>query len=355
MRARSLAAAVRSSRRASIRQVAEAASVSMSTVSNVLNNPQVVSVGTRRRVERAMATVGYVRNNAARQLRGAPSITVGCVLLDSANPFFAELARGIEDRLTEAGCMLIVCSTDVRVERETRYLQMLEELGVRGILLAPASSHLAAAAAVSRRGTPVVLVDHPRAGMRACAVAVDDVRGGELAAEHLLELGHRRIALLQAEGDVPSVVSRAEGVRRGLAAARLNLATTMVHVPVPPPAGVHEAEAAAAHVLAAAPRPTAVVCFNDIAAVGLMRGLRAAGVAIPGQLSVVGYDDVVFASQLAPALTTIRQPTYQLGRTAADLLLAENSPGHRHREIRFTPDLVVRESTAPPPPSRRIR
>lgn len=147
-------------RRASIRQVAQAAGVSMSTVSNVLNNPHVVLAETRRRVEDAMLAVGYVRNGAARQLRGAPSTVVGCVLLDSANPFFAEVARGMEDRLAEAGCMAIVCSTDVRVERETQYLHMLEELGVRGVLLAPVSSRLDTAVAVAGRGTPVVLVDN---------------------------------------------------------------------------------------------------------------------------------------------------------------------------------------------------
>jgi LacI family transcriptional regulator len=314
----------------------------------VLNNPQVVSVDTRRRVEDAMAAVGYVRNAAARQLRGSPSIMVGCVLLDSANPFFAEMARGMADRLALAGCMPIVCSTDVRVERETRYLHMLEELGVRGVLLTPVSSRLDVAGALGSRGTPVVLVDHPRAGARLCAVAVDDLRGGELAAQHLVRLGHRRIALVRAEANVPSLVSRAEGVRRGLVAAGLDVSAALSQVPVPAPAGVDEAEAAVARLLATVPRPTAVVCFNDMAAVGVMRGLRAASVDVPGQISVLGYDDIVFAGQLAPALTTIRQPTYELGRAAAELLLAEGRPGHRHREVRFTPELVVRQSTAAP-------
>src|SRR5690349_20157815 len=213
----------------------------MSTVSNVLNNPRVVSDDTRRRVQEAMAAVGYVRNGAARQLRGAPSIMVGCVLLDSANPFFAEVARGMEDRLAEAGCMPIVCSTDVRVERETRYLHMLEELGVRGVLLTPVSSRLDAAVALCRRGTPVVLVDHPRAGAKLCAVTVHDLRGGELAVEHLIRLGHRRIALLRAEAGVPSVLARAEGARRGFAAAGLGASAALTEVPVPQPAGVDEA------------------------------------------------------------------------------------------------------------------
>jgi LacI family transcriptional regulator len=348
---------VAASRRASIRQVAAAAGVSMSTVSNVLNNPHVVSDDTRRRVEEAMATVGYVPNSAARQLRGAPSPMAGCLLLDSANPFFAAVARGIEDRLAEVGCMLIVCSTDVRAEREARYLHMLEQLGVRGILLAPVSSELDAALAVGGRGTPVVLVDHPRGDTPACAVAVDNVRGGELAAEHLLGLGHRRIALLTSQAAVRSVVDRADGFRRGLVAAGIDVTAALMPVPLPPPVSVTTAEAAMATVVAASPRPTAVVCFNDMTAVGAMRGLRAAGIDIPGQMSVLGYDDLVFAAQLAPPLTTIRQPTYELGRAAAELLLAEGRPGHRHTEVLFAPELVVRQSTAPPPATdaRRTR
>jgi LacI family transcriptional regulator len=335
-------------RRVSIRQVAESAGVSMSTVSNVFNNPQLVSPETRQRVEDAMVATGYVRNGAARQLRGAPSTMVGCLLLDSANPFFAEVSRGMEDRLAEAGCMAVVCSTDVRAERESRYLQMLEEVGVRGVLLFPVGSRLDAAVALDRRGTPVVLVDHSRAGAQLCAVAVDNAHGGDLVARHLVGLSHRRIAVVRAQSDVPSLVSRLDGLRRGLAAAGLELSTALLDVPVSPQAGVDEAEAAVPRVLAAMPQPTAVVGFNDIVAVGVMRGLRTAGVDIPGQMSVLGYDDLAFASQLSPALTTVRQPTYQLGRAAAELLLAEELPGHRHREVLFTPELVVRGSTAAP-------
>ncbi len=322
------------------------AGVSTSTVSNVLNNPDVVSSATRHRVEEAMVQVGYVRNSAARQLRGAPSVIVGCVLLDSANPFFAEVARGMEDRLAEAGCMPIVCSTDIRLGREARYLRMLEELGVRGVLLSPVGSRLDAAVELARRGTPVVLVDHPRAGLPLCAAAVDNMRGGELAVEHLLARGHRRIAFIRCAAEVRTVDDRGEGIRHALRTAGLDIARTLVEVRTPQPAGLDEADRAVDAVLAAVPRPTAIICFNDMAAVGVMRGLRRHSVVVPDEISIVGYDNVIFASQLSPALTTVRQPTHRLGRAAAELLLAEAEPGHRHREIRFTPELVVRASTA---------
>jgi len=334
-------------RRASIRQVAAAAGVSTSTVSNVLNNPDIVATDTRRRVEDAMSEVGYVRNGAARQLRGAPSTIAGCLLLDTANPFFAEVSRGIEDRLTEAGCLLIVGSTDVRVAQENNYLRMMEELGVRGILVNPASSRLDQLVRLSARGTPVVLVDHPQAGADLCAVAVDDVHGGGVAADHLLALGHRRIAFLSGRAGVRSLRDRREGVRRAMTKAGLDVSSALVDIPVPEPCTVEVADAVVDQVLAVSPRPTAVICFNDVVALGQLRGLRRHGIAVPEQMSVIGYDDVQFAEQLSPALTTIRQPKYQLGRAAADLLLAENLPGHLHQEIRFTPELVVRASTAP--------
>lgn len=336
-------------RRAGIREVAASAGVSTSTVSNVLNNPDVVSQATRRRVEEAMAEVGYVRNRAARQLRGAPSVVVGCVVLDLANPFFAEMARGMEDRLAEADCVPIVCSTDVRPARQARYLRALEELGVRGVLVSPIGSRLDDLVQLARRGTPVVLVDHPRAGTPLCAVAVDGVRGGELAAAHLVSLGHRRIAFVRGTADVRTLHERAEGIGRALAVAGLDVSRALLEVLVPQPARPDQADAVVDLILAAKPRPTAIICFNDMAAVGVLRGLRRRGVTVPDEISIVGYDDVVFADQLLPALTTVHQPTYQLGRVAAELLLSEADSGHQHREMRFTPELVVRASTAPAP------
>ena len=331
-------------RRASIRRVAAAAGVSMSTVSNVLNKPHLVAAETRRRVEGVMDEVGFVRNGAARQLRGAPSPVVGCVLVDLSNAFFAEVSRGIEDRLAEADCMVVLCSTDVRESREAHYLRMLEEQGVRGILVNPASPRLDQLRRLSERGTPVVLIDHPQAGSGLCAATVDNLEGGALAAEHLLTLGHRRIAYLRAEAPVPSQVQRGIGLRRALDGAGVEL----LEVLVPQPGTVGMADAAVDRILDLAPRPTAIVCFNDTAALGVLGGLRRRGVAVPAEMSVIGYDDVHFAAGLSPALTTVRQPRYELGRAAADLLLSEGFPDHRHREVRFQPTLVTRASTAAP-------
>lgn len=331
----------------SMRAVAQMAGVSVSTVANVLSRPSIVAPETRRRVELAIDAVGYVPNGPARQLRGLPSLLVGSVTLDLANPFYAEVNRGIEDGLAPAGCLLLAASTDLRPDKQEQLLHLLEQQAVRGIVIAPAGSDLSSLMRLSGRGIPVVLLDHPRERLDLCAVAVDDVLGGRLAAEHLLALGHRRVAFLGGIVDPGPVSRRREGLREVLSAAGADLLD--VRVRIHPPSLVDAAAAAVGRILAASPPPTAVVCLNDTAALGLLDGLQAAGVRVPADISVVGYDDLPIARRLAPPLTTVSQPNYELGQVAAELLLDEGRAAHTHREIRFQPSLVVRGSTGPPP------
>lgn len=221
---------------------------------------------------------------------------------------------------------------------------------MRGIILAPINSDLTALRDLVGRGTPVALVDHPRGQEEMCAVAVDDVLGGRLVVQHLLALGHRRIAFLSGVVDPVTVERRHAGVRQALADAGLACEQALVEVRVPvhlTPLAQAAAEAVQ-RILAAQPRVTAVICVNDTAALGVLRGLEAAGVRVPADVSVVGYDDLQFAAHLSPALTTVTQPAYRLGYTAADLLLDEARDGHTHREIVFEPLLAVRSSTARP-------
>jgi LacI family transcriptional regulator len=330
-----------------MRHVAEAAGVSTATVSNVLNSPAVVAPETRRRVEEAMAHVGFVRNGAARQLRGVPSAIVGSVVLDLANPFYSEVSRGVEDRAAEVGCVLMLCSTDAQPAKEARHLRVLEEHGVRGILVAPAGSRLDQLTDLVERGTPVVLLDHPQERSGLCAVTVDNVLGGRLAAQHVIELGHRRLAFLHSSLGARQSAQRREGIQQALREVGLDPASALADIDVRPPDIAASADAALDALFAGPLPPTAVLCFNDVAALGVLRGLRRLGFAVPGEVSVVGYDDVQFAAELAPALTTVRQPKYQLGRAAADLLLDESRPGHQHQEIVLRPTLFVRGSTGP--------
>jgi LacI family transcriptional regulator len=340
-----------SARRGRMRDVARAAGVSVSTVANVLSRPSIVAPKTRRRVQEAMTRVGYVRNGPARVLRGVPSAIVGSVLLDLANPFYAQVNRGIEDRLADEGCLVLAGSTDLDAARERRLLGLLEEQAVRGVIIAPIDPDLDGLQELSRRGTPVVLVDHPRGRMDLCSVAVDDVFGGRLAAEHLLALGHRRIAYLGGSVDAVAVERRRAGVRQALAAAGLDPGEVLLDVRMSagPP---EDATDAVEQVLTASPRPTAVLCVNDTAALDVLRGLEAAGIGVPADMSVVGYDDLQFAARLSPPLTTVAQPTHPLGYAAADLLLDEARSDHTHREVLFQPSLVSRSSASAVPGGR---
>src|SRR4051812_43916308 len=197
-----------------MRAVAQAAGVSVTTVGNVLNRPEIVSPATRRRVEEAMTEVGFVRNGLAGQLRGRPSLIVGVVTLDLASPFYAAVNRGIEDRLAEAGCMMLTCSVDLRAEREAWALRLLREHAVRGIIITPVTGELGP---LTGLGTPVVLLDHPVDQADLCAVTTDNALGGRLAAEHLLGLGHRRLAFMEGPVPVRPVLDRLSGVRQALA------------------------------------------------------------------------------------------------------------------------------------------
>lgn len=332
-----------------IADVAKLAGVSVGTVSNVLNNPHLVSAATRERVEVVLRQTGFVRNAAARQLTGAPSASVGCVLLDLSNPYFAEIARGLEDGLAEQGCLAIMCSTDVDAKRERHYLQLLLETRVRAVVLSSVDAAPTGLEPFREKGIPVVLLDNLRQPADLCGVATDCVAGGRLAADHLLDLGHRRIALLRHEVDIPSLRDRLTGVHEALAARGLRPQDVFTEVYLEPP-GHHGDPGPALDSALAGPDPcTAFLCYNDMAALKLLSGLRDRGVSVPGDVSVVGYDDLAFARLLSPALTTIRQSTYELGRAAARLVLAEARPGHVHRQASFTPALVVRESSGPPP------
>lgn len=335
-------------RRVTIREVAYLARVSLGTVSNVLNNPGVVAEPTRRRVLDAIEKTGFVRSTAAHQLRVGKSRTVGVVLLDIANPFFAEMVRGAEGVLRDKGYVLMVCSTDESIERERRYLRVLEEHRVDGLLITPVEHDLSEVAELAARGIPTVLLDRDSGDQELCSATVDDVRGGELAAGHLFELGHATIAFVNGPSSIRQCADRREGAQKALRRARRRSPATLLEMTVNA-LSVDQGEKAVGALLSMTPRPSAVMCANDQIALGVLKRLSVAGVAVPDDIAVVGYDDVSFASMLSPALTSVRQPKYELGAIAAELLLEEAlGSNHEHRSVRFEPELVVRASSGAP-------
>jgi LacI family transcriptional regulator len=326
----------------SIRDVAGHAGVSVGTVSNVLNRPETVSEATRLRVLDAIATLGFVRNESARHLRAGRSRTIGLVVLDIANPFFTDVARGVEDVANAEGLAVILCNSDDRPEKEAAHLEVLAEHAVQGVLITPTPELSPALGALRERGVPVVLVDRRAADENQCSVAVDDVLGGRLAADHLLERGHRRIAFVGGDPELPQVRERLEGVRQVVgddeALTVLSLDTLTV-------AGGRQAGEQIIE-MPASRRPTAAVCANDLLALGLLQEMVRHGVRVPDDLAIVGFDDIDFAAAAAVPLSSVHKPRFELGRRSAQLLLDEaRNPDHRHEQLLFEPQLVVRESS----------
>lgn len=335
-------------RRPSITDVAKRAGVSVGTVSNVLNRPDQVTPATRERVQAAIEEMSFVRNASARQLRAGTIRTVGAIVLDIANPFFTEVARGIEDRLAPDEYTLMLSSSDEDPEREARYLRLYEEHGVQGVLVTPSQGSLDVILAMRDRGVGVVLLDATSEVEDVSSVGVDDVRGGQLAVEHLLALGHERLAFVNGPDTIRQCVDRRAGVVAALVAAGRDPQDVLTEVAVGS-LNADAGEQAMNEILAmdADRRPTATFCVNDLTALGALRALRRAEVPVPDAMAVVGYDDVAIAPMLTVPLTSVHQPTHTLGWTAADLLLREAAAGDgvEHQRVLFQPELVVRAST----------
>jgi LacI family transcriptional regulator len=329
----------------SIKEVAHRAGVSVGTASNVLNRPEVVAPATRQRVLDAIAELGFVRNEAARHLRAGRSNTIGLVVLDVANPFFTDVARGVERLADEHGSTVMLCNSGEDERRESRYLDQLEQLRVLGVLITPVASVNQRLEQLIERGTPVVLVDH-RNGRNRCSVAVDDDLGGRLAITHLLEQGHRRIAFVGGPSSIRQIADRRAGAAAALSESRAAAELTVVETTA---LTFREGSRAGERVLSMAPseRPTAAFCANDQVALGFLQEMTRQGVRVPTDIAIVGYDDIDFAAAAAVPLSSVRQPREQLGRTATELLLeeVERPTEHRHRQVVFEPELVVRESS----------
>jgi LacI family transcriptional regulator len=329
----------------SIKDVAARAAVSVGTVSNALNQPDKVAPATLERVRAAIDELGFVRNETARQLRAGRSRMIGVVVLDVGNPFYTDFARGAERVADEAGLAVMLCSSDEQEEKEGRYLSLLEEQRVQGVLLSPVNAGDERISAMRKRGTPVVLVERTSRTRGQCSVSVNDRRGGQLAVEHLLARGHRRIAFVGGPSSLAQVRERKAGAERAVAeqsgASLLDVPTELPTTTCGREAGTHLADAPTRT------RPTAVFCANDLLALGVLQALTSRGIRVPQDVALVGYDDIAFAASAAVPLTSVRQPREELGRAAAQLLIEEASGGaHRHRHVVFQPELVIRESSS---------
>ena len=334
----------------SMKDVATLAGVSLGTVSNVVNSPDLVSPATRERVETAITKLGWVPNESARQLRAGRSRVISMVVMDIGNPFFTDVLRGAEDCVLGHGYHVQASNSASLAEREGEQLRVLEQQRVGGVLWAPVSGPSERAEALRRRGIPVVILDRAGNGGGYCSVSVDDVEGGRLAADHLFRQGHTEVAVVGGPGTLHQVRDRRMGaeIARGQhgGPASLLFITT--------PTMESASGVAAADQIVALPdseRPTAVFAMNDLLAIGLLQGFVTHGLRVPEDVAIVGYDDISFAASAAVPLSSVRQPREALGARAAELLVSEidaadHDTPHEHQGVRFTPELVVRRSSA---------
>lgn len=329
---------------ASIKDVAVHAGVSVGTVSNVLNHPSRVSSATVTRVQTSISELGFVRNDAARQLRAGESRTIALLVFDAANPFFTALARGAEDAATEEGYSVILANSSESQEREHSYLDLFEEQRVRGILVSPYGEVEERLSALKKFGIPSVLVDRVSEKQLFSSVSVDDHAGGSIAAKHLLSLGRTKLGFVGGPLEIPQVADRLQGAKDAL---RLTPTATLT---------VFETSATtvlegrrAGEEISALPRderPTALFAANDLVAIGLLQALVATGsLQVPEDIAIVGYDDIDFATSAIVPLTSIRQPSALMGETALKLLSEEAlDPAQKPRRVVFQPELVIRDS-----------
>jgi LacI family transcriptional regulator len=339
--------------RTTSRDVAALARVSQATVSNVINHPELVAKDTRERVRAAIEELNFVVHEPARVLRaGRAATAIGLCVPDVSNPFWGEVTRGAGAVAAEYGYALIMCSAEESAAKEGDLLRVLEEQRVAGILVAPVDPDLARLDRLAAQGIPVVLLDRDDARGALPFVTVDDVEGTRLVGEYLLNLGHRRIAVVNGAVSIPWCADRWRGMRLAVRQAGLDPKDVLCHVQV-------DAQKASegegiAPVVMQIPGISAAFCVNDLLALGLLRGLTQRGVRVPQEMSLVGYDDDDFAEMLSPSLTTVRQEPYQLGYAAGAMLIqGEVAGAHAVGGVdagRWTlaPELIVRESARAP-------
>lgn len=327
-----------------IKDVAQHAQVSVTTVSHVINGTRFVSEAARERVQQAIAALNYVPSALARSLKSNRTHTVGMMIPNNSNPYFAEIIRGIEDTCFEAGFNVILCNSDDDPHKQAQYVRVLSEKQVDGLIVLSSGGDPELIATLRSAGMPQVVVDREIDDLAADLVEVNHELGGYLATRHLLDLGHRRIACIAGPQALSPARQRVQGYHRALTESGMRVDDKLLRSSDFTSAGGH---AAMTSLLKMRQKPSAVFASNDLMAIGAVCAAAEAGLRIPEDVSVVGFDDIALAAYSNPPLTTIAQPKHQTGTLAARLLLERIAQRDKplHREI-LQPTLCLRRSTA---------
>ena len=335
---------------ATMKQVAERAGVSTSTVSHVINNTRSVSDDVRKRVQAVIEEMRYIPSAVARSLKNDKTYTIGVSVPDNTHPGLAQLLRGIEDAAFAVGYNIMLCNGYEDAQRQAAQLRGLIEKRIDGLVLVGGSTRGQLAPLLASQSLPIVLADHEVPGLEADFIGLDHEAAGDAAGRHLIELGHRRIACLAGPERQPAGQERLAGFRRALREAGIELGPAyLLHGD----ADCEGGHAAARRLLALPVPPSALFACNDMMALGALCAAQEAGLDLPAQLSVAGCDDLGAAAFAVPRLTTVAQPAYEMGRQLAELLFRRiRGEGGARRHERLQGSLVVRQSTGHPQPRR---
>lgn len=330
---------------ASLQEVARRANVSIATVSRVLNKSDKVVPETRAIVEKALRTLGYRPNRVARRLRmnNGRAHLVGLIIPDIQNPFYAEIARGVEDAASAADYALLLCNSDERLDKERFYLDVLLSESVDGIVLPPFAENDAAVIELVKTGLPIVCVDRSLAKVQTDLVEVDNHRGAFDAVSHLLDRGHKHIGLIEGRADVSTSRERRRGYLDALTARGVAIRKEFMR------AGDFKQESGrvlANELLGLRKPPTALFVCNSLMTVGALAAIHQCRRRVPEDVAIVGFDDLPWAEALDPPPTLVRQPAYEVGKQAMELLLKRIvEPTRPTVTVRLLPELIVRRST----------
>ncbi len=326
----------------SMKAVADKAGVSTTTVSHVINKTRFVSPEKELRVHEAIKELDYQPNGLARSFRKKRTKTIGLIIPDNTNPYFAEVARGVEDTCFDRGYSVILCNSDRKMEKEINYLELLMEKGVDGIAFVSVGDDKKATDIFGKKRVPKVLLDREIRGLQVDSVLVDNQLGGFLATEYLINMGHRRIACITGPSKLSSSYEREIGYLTALKEyhiipAKMDIQRGSFHSD----SGYRGVK----KLLSCSNPPTAIFACNDLIAFGAMHGANEMGYRVPDNLSIIGFDDISLSSFMVPRLTTIKQPKYEIGKTAAVMLIERIK--NRDLPLRtklFNPVLTVRDS-----------
>ncbi|MEF3311677.1 LacI family DNA-binding transcriptional regulator [Paenibacillus sp. GYB004] len=329
-----------------IYDIAKAAGVSIATVSKVINGTGRISTDTRERITEIMQELDYQPSVVASALTGKSTFTIGLLIPDLANPFFAEIARSVEDRGHELGFNLVMCSTDNNSKKEAGYITLLRQKRVDGIIIATGTSIEGLLSGLADYNIPLALISRDIPSIEADSVRADDDTGAYQAVAHLTGLGHRHIALIAEDMELMTTRERVSGYRRALEDANIAYTDDLVTISN---SSVEAGKQRALELMGSDHPPTAIVAFNDLLAVGVVQAAKELRLSIPWDLSVISFDNTVLAGIVDPPLTSVAVPIQQMGRQIMDMLI-ERVSGEKgdKRRIVLKPELIIRQSTTFP-------